>query len=402
MRSILDKDSTANKHSYLLESLLKRNDITVANFISEEGMTCYGIKDIWNTPQNRKREFEYVCKKNNIDAHKIRILTEYQDILENDIVIAYLCYSKDMNCMAKMNRGIKLVNINHFFVLYSEDRNHPKQYYQPDMLKKAKCSGIICEANVVNNSDFFVHYYQYDGKFVLNPYVCEQRFQKIRKFGDRKNKAAIFGSVEIRPELNDFYGENANLHPMRKLLYDEQKNYEKEISCYVTMVERKIKTHKFMNYKDDEWLPIKMIKKLYNYIHMPRPYQNYIASYDAVEKMNEYKMFAYPEEVTGVPALGFVEGMSCGSAYIGVESYMYSDLGMVSGRDYIGYDGTLDDMIEKIRYYQKHNDELEQIAENGYRFVKENLNAEIVCERFIQQLKDMLNEKRNKDGVTTD
>ena len=75
---------------------------------------------------------------------------------------------------------------------------------------------------------------------------------------------------------------------------------------------------------------------------------------DIVKKYNEYKMFIAPEESIGLSSVNVVEGMACGCAYIGLDHPMYTDLGMVDKQNYIGYDGTLDDLKSKIRYYQKN------------------------------------------------
>jgi hypothetical protein len=70
-------------------------------------------------------------------------------------------------------------------------------------------------------------------------------------------------------------------------------------------------------------------------------------------------MFIVPEEISGLPGIGFVEGMKCGTAFIGKECKMYSDLGLINGINYIGYDGTIGDLINKIIYYQNSAEELE-------------------------------------------
>ena len=41
--------------------------------------------------------------------------------------------------------------------------------------------------------------------------------------------------------------------------------------------------------------------------------------------------------------IGFVEGMACGSAYIGLDDPMYKDIGLIPGKHYIIY-GTLEDL----------------------------------------------------------
>jgi spore maturation protein CgeB len=105
-----------------------------------------------------------------------------------------------------------------------------------------------------------------------------------------------------------------------------------------------------------------------------------------VEKFNEYKMFLCPEEIVGMPGIGFVEGMACGCAYIGLDSDMYKCLGLVPGKHYIPYDGTLDDLRRKCMYYIYHTDEAEKIAKEGCAFVREHFNCEKVAGDFFNEI----------------
>ena len=105
-----------------------------------------------------------------------------------------------------------------------------------------------------------------------------------------------------------------------------------------------------------------------------------------VDKFNDYKMFVCPEEIIDLPAIGFVEGMACGTAYIGKLSAMYTDLGLIDRKHYIGYDGTFEDLLDQIKYYQNNSDELQEIARNGQKFVQENFNADSVSSRLITHL----------------
>ena len=117
-----------------------------------------------------------------------------------------------------------------------------------------------------------------------------------------------------------------------------------------------------------------------------------------VEKFNDYKMCLVGEEIMGIPGVGFVEGMACGCAYIGQNKGYYEDYGMQEGVHYIGYDGTLEDLKAKIRYYQRpeHQEELEQIAKTGCEFVRKNFRGPIVAEKL---LKTLVMEQRNWNSL---
>ena len=108
--------------------------------------------------------------------------------------------------------------------------------------------------------------------------------------------------------------------------------------------------------------------------------------FDIVGLYNKYMMFVNPEEIIGLPGIGFVEGMACGCAYIGLDSSIYSDIGMKKGVHYIAYDGTLSDLCDKISYYQENEDELEEIAGNGKKFIRDNNDPIRIMKSFLQFL----------------
>jgi hypothetical protein len=111
-------------------------------------------------------------------------------------------------------------------------------------------------------------------------------------------------------------------------------------------------------------------------------------SFNMVEKFNDYKMCIIGEEILGVPGIGFVEGMACGAAYIGIDSPMYRDMGLIPGVHYIVYDGTKEDLRRVVEYYQQseHQQELEQIARTGCDYVRTNFNGEAVAKTLINGL----------------
>ena len=103
-----------------------------------------------------------------------------------------------------------------------------------------------------------------------------------------------------------------------------------------------------------------------------------------VESFNNYKMCIVGEEILGIPGIGFVEGMACGCAYIGIDSPAYRDWGLIPGKHYITYDGSKEDLRRVIEYYQQaeHQIELETIAETGCEFVRKNFNGDTVAKKI--------------------
>ena len=214
----------------------------------------------------------------------------------------------------------------------------------------------------------------------------------------RMNKALAVGTITYSryAEFLAVHGDSC-LQPIRRMIRDAAE----QMTPYYDCVSRDYdEEHKGKEIRKNDNLIVKTYKSLWNKSHVGQ--QKSYFSFDMVEKFNQYKMFICGEEILGVPGIGFVEGMACGCAYIGCRAYDYAAYGMVEGVHYIGYDGTLDDLQEKIEYYQQHEDELERIAQAGYAFARENFTPEVVTTKLLEQLKaeqDKYLRTREKDKV---
>lgn len=283
--------------------------------------------------------------------------------------------------------GIKLAHLNHFFSNIK---------IVSDNLLTNKIDFFISENNLSKNSDYFKKYFNYYKKEVyILPYSYQRRFKIITPFHKRKNKCiSTWNYVIINQndkesyfkEFSDFFNTDT-LHPIRKKIAENKDSLHSYIDCY--------------NHYYNEWVKIiankeniikKIIKKIINNL---KRYWNYY-NVDIVKSMNNYKMFLVWEEQCWLPALAFVEWMACWCAYIGLDNNMYTDIWLVPWKHYIWYNGTIDDLVEKIKYYQSHENELEEIAMNGYNFITEKLNWHTVAENFFQDIERLhINYKNN-------
>jgi hypothetical protein len=246
--------------------------------------------------------------------------------------------------------------MNHFYARNGIEHNSC-------MLNDINFNYFTSETNISKNSDFFIKYF---GKFnkdtIVLPYVYQNRFKNITPFKHRKNLAIATGTFvrdHKNKEMQDFFGSSI-LQPMRLAIYDKKDSLVQYIDSYLN------------DFKDWD------------------RYRDKYMSFDIVAKYNEYKMSIIPEEIIGLPAIGFVESMACGCAYRGIDSPMYRDIGLIPGEHYIAYNGTLEGLKKVIDYYQTHNDELEKIAETGCLYVHEKFNEETVAANFIIVLKEMI------------
>ena len=69
---------------------------------------------------------------------------------------------------------------------------------------------------------------------------------------------------------------------------------------------------------------------------------------------------------------------------------------MKAGVHYIPYDGTLENLIETMEYYQlpEQADALEQIALRGCNYVREHFSQEKVADMYYENMKKIF--ERNK------
>jgi len=242
----------------------------------------------------------------------------------------------------------------------------------------------IAENNLKKNSTFFnKHFKKNTACFQTLPYVVAARFERKKPFFERLNKIVTTGSITYKIRDTDFieYFNSDELQPLRRLLFEQAACYNSEMDCLIS----DLNASRENNMKDKVSFYLRITKKLSNIIHGYNPQKAYYKK-NIVDIYNEYMMFAVPEEICDLPAIGFVEGMACGSAFFGLDDPMYRDLGLIPGIHYVSYDGTVIDLMNKVRYYQSHVDELELIANCGYEFVTQNFKPEVVYGNFIKML----------------
>ena len=373
----LFKHSCAIKHKYLLDYLLESPDYEVCTFINR-----YGFSLSSNLPRPiqhfldslRFLEHRWIMHKNGISQSKVKVLRKASQIRPDDIVISHRIVASSLKEIADIP-AFKAVSTLHF---HGEQRDS-------DLMKAAKPDVLFNECDLGRYSEIFRRYYGwYDKSFIVHPFVAAPRFKRIKPFAERECKVFSTGTITYKkhPEFLATYGDPCD-QPSRKQILDNAEALKPWVECYNA------------NYEEDTpakiYLPTDgklkhYYKVFYNSTHAAQ--QKKYFSFDMVEKFNEYKMCIIGEEVLGIPGIGFVEGMSCGCAYIGQTIGYYEDYGMKEGVHYIGYDGTLDDLKAKISYYQQpeHQEELERIANAGYEFAREHFNGPAVAKELMRKL----------------
>jgi glycosyltransferase involved in cell wall biosynthesis len=321
------------------------------------------------------------CLLNNINPLKQKIIFNKNKLdAERDVLFSYAFYGDVFSCeklveksIIKKFTGKKILHATHLQFSTKKVSNN---------VKKAEVRHMIAEADLKKSSYFNKFFYFIDNVYIL-PHVLREKYIKIKNFSERKNRCLALGTLIISKEIDesikdhfDFFQINT-FHLMRKKLFENKIQLEDFVDCLINFHNEKIIeiTNKSKFYKK-----YNIFRIIYNLFFMSegKEYHNM----DIVEKYNEYKMFISPEENVGLPSVNFVEGMACGCAYIGLDHSMYTDAGMIDKKHYIAYNGTMEDLKNKISYYQSHQDELDEIATNGYNLAKNRFSKERVQNDF--------------------
>lgn len=370
--------SAAIKHGYLLKYLLKHPEYEICNYINDRGFSTLRndnellmkILNVFRFAENKK-----TMKVNGIDLKRITIIKDASDIRPDDLVILYNICKDNYREMSNVD-AFKALSMLHFHGKASEN----------EIIDKANVGCLFNEVNLDKNCELYRRYYHVDKPWVIHPFVYAERFQNKTPFSERKNMAFATGTITYKEheEFLSTYGDACD-QPSRKQIKDNPEFFKDTVYCTSSDY---LEDNPGKVVKSTDNLLVKLYKKIYNRLFTGKQKKYY--SFDMVEAFNSYKMCIVGEEILGIPGIGFVEGMACGCAYIGIDSPAYRDWGLVPGVHYITYDGSKEDLRRVIEYYQmdEHQEELEKIAETGYKYVRDNFNGETVAANLMKELEE--------------
>jgi len=320
------------------------------------------------------RKVDLIFKKDSLRGKDVLFMMHYGSFTYENRQASVRCarlaeYLSDVNIY-------KIVHMTHFA-------------YNPSVgfenLKKLSPDLLVAENNLSVSSPFFIKYFaNLDCKFYQLPYTPANRFVRKTPFNERLNKIVATGSITYKMRSSDFiefYGVD-ELQPLRRELYETSSKYSSELDSLISDLNAS-------RLNESRVKKSGLIESLLKRAVSKHPQLSYYRQ-DIVATYNAYTMFTVPEELCNLPAIGFVEGMACGCVFLGIDDPMYRDIGMVPNVHYVAYDGSVSDLMEKVRYYQKNIEELEVIANAGYGFVNGNLNSNVVYKAFFDQISSNL------------
>lgn len=379
---ILKRKPLPNKYAPLLDYLLSSGvSLHLACHLGEMSTVVGLLKRL-------RDGFELIlwCLFNQISLSKVSLVFTSASLAKKDVLLLMHYGNFTYETEALSHSGLelahflarvnipKVVHLTHYaYCATSGARN----------LVALRPSLLVAENNLAANSLYYKKYFnQVSGFFCSLPYIPAERFQERKPLAQRINKLVVTGSITYKmknPEFIEFYQVN-ELQPLRRRLYEQAGEYLEQMDCLISDLDASRATRKESTI--NSW------HKIVNRFRGSAVQNDYYKK-DIVDIYNTYTMFTVPEEICDLPAIGFVEGMACGTAYLGLRNPMYEDIGMLAGVHYITYDGTVGDLMAKVSHYQQHPEEVARIAQEGSRFVREQLNAQTIYGKFLERLQSV-------------
>lgn len=352
------KRRALKKYGYIFNGILSENkiieiyvDFTLSAFIPEKVFSRFPL---FLKKLIVKRELDKWLKDNNL-TNRVKINFNYNNSFENKILFA-MSYKS----MENYNESrIQIIN------KFKKSIFHLSHYHISTKTKTKNLSLLknvyLCGDSDITSNDYFKFYFSwYKKDFLIIPFYVQDRFICKKDFLERKDLAIATGSFhnlyEEKPfykykDYLDFY-KQSTYHPIRKILYENKNKVNEFID---------VKVSPYRENSNNNFL-IKLFKKYF-------VNQKKYFAFDIVELYNQYKYVVVGEENIGFPAIGAFEAMACGCILIGQKEY-YNSLGMEENIHYICYNGSLEDLINKIEYLRINPLIAEEISENSINYIK--------------------------------
>lgn len=235
----------------------------------------------------------------------------------------------------------------------------------------------------LSSSFFKENFYWFKGSFLSINFVPQERFRSTVEFKHRLSRALAIGTLTNPIDDSNFRKvfEDGILQPNRKLIYENRETLAHVLDCFISPISKKERIDKslcsFIRQVIGFSSKIVLSKKVEGFNRLDRKY----FSFDMVETFNKYKIVVCPEEVIGLPGIGAFEAMCSGCVLMAVPEY-YEGYGMIAGVHYIDYDGSLDSLQRKLKYFLEHDTALCEIQRNSIDFAENNFRSKATYNKF--------------------
>lgn len=114
----------------------------------------------------------------------------------------------------------------------------------------------------------------------------------------------------------------------------------------------------------------------------------YLIGKDFARAISSSKIIVVGSSRWRLPLQKTFQGMACKTLVMTQEPYGAKELNFVDGWNYVHV--TRKDVLEKIDYYLKHENEREEIAQNGYDTILRYHTMKIRVSQFVKRLKELI------------
>ncbi len=359
------------KYLYLIE-YLNNNNIPFGIYLDYKGTSF-------------PKKFQFLCQRKwfirlevylwlhlkHIKRSNVVIIDDPDLISKNDILFSFSYETLDTEY-----KGLNSIINKPFLKLFHFSHYNQRTSLIAEQFLKIKWDYIIAENNL-KKVDYFNKFFTYYNKSVYQlPFHARENFRNKIGFDKRKKMGlSIWGLVDIKwfwnlfDDLYTFY-KVPWIQPLRAEILQNKDLLKWVIDTPVVPLRK--------------W-SLKDVLLWFFWASSISKYYNF----DMCDKFNEYQMFLCCEEIWWLPWIWFVEWMASWCAYIWRDDNMYKNIWLIPWIHYIWHNGTLKDIVDKIKYYQSHQEELQNIAKKGEEFVNTHFRSAIIAEKFYNDLKDL-------------
>lgn len=282
-------------------------------------------------------------------------------------------------------------------------------FYPEDIAKNAVICGIstfLSEVDLQKHSAFFRDTFKNCSipvRVVPMPVRDDFRLKKeIKERAPRCLATGTFQYLDDRPRAFDALkklGLNT-FHPLRAEIYNRQEELQSEIVCRISQLEKDTQntstqiqpSSKKRDLFARAFLPVlpsrfhKTFQSIFFQHHGRRTYYDF----DIVDLYNSYQMAIVGEEAVGLLAIGTLEAMRCGSVVFSSMPAVLEDYGFKEGRDFVGYDGSLNTLLQKIKEMRNNLSVLDAMSRSASETVGQYFTKHRIQDRFMDVVIDDL------------
>ena len=370
-----------NKYEYILDNYLEQGTVNVILPVTGKNKLHKQFNILF-----RFIRFYIWIKINKLNYKSFNVVYSYCDLNENDLVFLFFHDNLakvppccDLNEYKKNIISAKckfLVHLNHYVYNISDGS---------DLCSKIKNIEFVAETNLYEHAPFFKSFFDwYDKPVKVLPFCVQDRFEYLSG-SKRVSKVIATGAVTFKVEdreFADFFGTDI-LQPKRKYLL---KNAVGNDYIHVAISEWK----DFKNKGLIKTLGVNLKNYLYSFIEkLQNKNKETFYNIDLPIFYNKFKFVACPAEIIGLPGIGAFEAMACGAIFITDEGELYDDYGFEENINYISYDGTIDNLVFKIKSMLDDKEHVAFLRKNSLKIINEKMRAKAcinIFEKFVNNI----------------